>query len=143
MTDDEVFEHHRALAPFLGEWHAEGTSYAPDGTASPWKSIHSARWHVGEFFVLQDERANGPFHTMSFLGWDPDRGGYFSWSVENHGFAHQYSLAKDGLTWTFTGENERATVTFSAHGHQQTHHWEHRPEGEWVTLCERVATRVE
>ncbi|SDG51932.1 DUF1579 family protein [Microbacterium pygmaeum] len=141
MTDEQ-----KALAVFLGDWSAEGTAYGNDGgggEGSPWRSIHSARWHSGNFFVVQDERANGPFDTLSFLGWDPDRGTYFSWSVENHGFAREYLVERDGDVWTFTGDQERATITFSDQGRTQTHHWEFRPDGQWAPLCDRVATRVD
>jgi len=143
MVDDHRAERQTALSAFLGEWHAEGTSYAADGSTSPWKSIHIARWHSGEHFVIQDERASGPFSTMSFLGWDPERQTYFSWSVDNGGFPREYLLSVEGRTWTFAGARERATVSFSGHGHIQTHQWEIRSEGEWLPLCERVATRVE
>ena len=137
MTDEQ-----EALEVFIGDWSAEGTAYGADQDGGPWHSVHSARWHSGDFFVVQDERANGPFDTMSFLGWDPDRSTYFSWSIENHGFAREYLVSVDGDTWTFTGDQERATVTFSDEGRTQTHHWEFRPNGEWITLCDRVATRV-
>ena len=71
---------HRKLSVFLGDWHAAGTSYGgeqqsadnPHAGATPWTSVHSARWHTGEYFAIQDERANGPFHTLSLLGWDAD-----------------------------------------------------------------------
>lgn len=138
MTDE-----HKALAIFIGDWSAEGTAYGADRQGSPWRSVHSACWHSGEFFVVQDERANGPFDTRSFLGWDQDRGTYFSWSVENHGFAREYLVAVDGDVWTFAGDQERATITFSDDGRKQTHHWEFRPEGDWITLCDRIATRVD
>ena len=104
--------------------------------------MHSAVWHTGDFFIVQNERANGPFDTMSFLGWDADRSTYFSWSIENHGFAREYLVTVDGDVWTLTGDEERATITFNDDGRTQTHHWEFRPEGEWITLCNRVATRI-
>ncbi|MCI9856940.1 DUF1579 family protein [Microbacterium proteolyticum] len=134
---------HEALAVFLGDWSASGTAYRADRQGSEWRSVHSARWHIGDFFVIQDERANGPFDTVSFLGWDPDRETYFSWSIENHGFAREYLVRRDGPVWTFSGETERATITFSADGRTQTHHWEFRPDGAWITLCNRVATRID
>lgn len=106
MADEH--EHER-LAVFVGDWAAEGTAYGADLEGAPWRSIHTARWHSGPQFVVQDERANGPFDTMSFLGWD----------------------------------QERASITFSDDGRTQTHHWEFRPEGEWIALCDRVARRVD
>lgn len=134
---------HTALAVFLGDWSAEGTAFGADREGGPWRSVHSAHWYSGGFFIVQDEHANGPFDTMSFLGWDPERGRYFSWSIDNGGFANKYQVDVDGATWHFTGEQARATISFSDDGRTQTHHWEFKPEGEWVTLCDRVATRVD
>lgn len=133
----------KALTVFLGDWAAEGTAFGADRQGAPWRSVHSARWHSGEQFIVQDERANGPFDTMSFLGWDPDRRTYFSWSIENHGFAREYLVTVDGDVWTYSGDQERATITFTDDGRTQTHHWEFRPDGEWITLCDRVAHRVD
>jgi hypothetical protein len=134
---------HEALAVFIGDWSAEGIAYGADQEGGPWRSVHSARWHSGGYFVVQDERANGPFDTTSFLGWDPDRGTYFSWSIENHGFSREYLVTRDDMTWSFSGASERATITFSDDGRVQTHHWEFRPDGEWITLCDRAAVRIE
>lgn len=131
------------LAVFLGDWSATGTAYGADHEGAPWRSVHSARWHTGNFFIIQDERANGPFDTMSYLGWDAERHAYFSWNIENHGFARQYLLKHNGQTWTLTGDTERAIITFSDDGRTQTHHWEFRPNGQWITLCDRVATRIQ
>src|SRR5688572_7781173 len=58
-------EHHRALDVFLGKWRAEGTSYGspdqderePKGNGVPWQSTHEGRWHTGDFFLVQDEKA--------------------------------------------------------------------------------------
>ena len=101
---------HEALAVFVGDWHAEGTSYGgpdqspgnPRAGASPWTSIHTARWHSGGYFVVHDERANGPFDTLSLMGWESERYRYFVRAVENHGFTREYDLAVDGRTWNRT-----------------------------------------
>jgi len=138
-----MVEKHKALAVFLGDWSAEGTAYGTDRQGGPWRSVHSAHWNVGEYFIVQEEHANGPFDTMSFLGWDPERQSYFSWSIDNLGFANDYLVNVDKNTWHFTGKHARATVTFSDGGRTQTHHWEFNPDGEWVTLCDRVAKRVD
>ena len=73
-----IMAEHEEMAVFLGGWHAEGTSYGGDeqwpdnqhAGASLWTSIHSARWHSGNYFIVQDERANGPFDTLSLMGWE-------------------------------------------------------------------------
>lgn len=144
-------EPHAKLAAFLGDWHAEGTSYGgddqttqnPHAGATPWSSIHSARWHSGDYFVVQDERANGPFDTLSLLGWDSEAGRYFVRTIENHGFARDYTMTADGMTWTLTGEHERATFTFSEDGKTQEIAWEWKPADDWLPLCDRTAQRID
>ncbi len=143
---------HEALAVFLGAWKAEGISYGgtdqsgadPRSNGVPWKSTHTGTWHTGRFFVIQDERAHvdgAPFDTLSILGADDDAGHYFSRSVENHGFYRHYALRADGVTWTLTGETERATTTFSDDNRKQTVVWEWKVDGKWLPLCDRTATR--
>lgn len=141
---------HERLAVFLGDWRAEGTSYGgeeqsaadPRGGATQWRSIHSARWHSGNYFIVQDERANGPFDTLSFMGWDPEAKLYFVRSIENHGFARNYTMTVVDRDWTLRGEHERATFTFSPSGGTQYVKWEWKPAAEWLPLCERTAHRI-
>ena len=110
-SDDEVSPirgpQHEALAVFLGRWQAEGQSYggpnqraeAPKRAAEPWVSTHSGKWHTGEFFLIQDERAlvgGKPFDTLSVMGIDAKTGHYFVRSVENHGFYRHYAVSVDG-----------------------------------------------
>lgn len=143
-------EPHKRLAVFLGDWHAEGTSYGgdeqssgnPHAGATPWSSIHSARWHSGDFFIVQDERANGPFDTLSLMGWDAEAGRYFARSIENHGLARDYAMAVEGRTWTLAGEHERAAYRFSEDGRSQEICWEWKPAEEWLPLCDRTARRI-
>lgn len=141
---------HEALAVFLGDWRAEGTSYGgdeqslgnPHAGASPWTSIHSARWHSGNFFIVQDERANGPFDTLSLMGWDAEAGRYFARTIENHGFARDCTLNFEGRVWTLSGEHERATFTFGEDGRSQEIAWEWKPADAWLPLCDRTAKRI-
>ena len=139
---------HEALGVFLGDWRAEGRSYgegAPRAKPAAWKSTHTGRWHTGQFFLIQDERAvtgTAPFDTLSILGWDADRGRYFARTFENHGFERCYDLTVDGRVWTFAGSSERARIVFSDDGMTQTITWEWRPEEGWLPLCDRIATRV-
>lgn len=143
-------EPHERLAVFLGDWHAEGTSYGggeqsldnPRAGATAWSSIHSARWHSGDYFIVQDERASGPFDTLSLMGWDAEAGRYFARSIENHGFARDYTMTVDGPTWTLSGEHERATNTFSEDRRTQEISWEWKPAKEWLPLCDRTAHRI-
>jgi hypothetical protein len=144
---------HEALAVFLGDWRAEGISFGgtdqsgvdPRANGVPWTSTHTARWHTGDFFLIQDERAQiggAPFDTLTVMGVEPGDKGYFTRTFENHGFYRQYALSVDGLTWLLEGETERARTVFSADGNTQTITWEWLRGGKWLPLCDRVATRI-
>src|SRR4028118_2392733 len=88
---------HDALSIFLGKWRAEGISFGgtdqsgadPKANGVPWVSTHSARWHTGNFFLIQDERARiggATFDTLSVIGVEPGSERYFARTFENHGF---------------------------------------------------------
>ena len=133
---------HERLEVFLGEWRAEGTSHG-NGT-EPWRSTHTARWHTGAFFLIQDERAmtgDNPFDTLSVMGVEGDR--YFARTFENHGFYRHYEVTNEGRVWNFSGDAERARIELSEDGRTQTIVWEWRPAGRWEPLCERIARRVD
>jgi hypothetical protein len=144
---------HERLAVFLGDWEAEGTSYGGTDQSGddarqnsvPWTSTHTGRWHTGEFFLVQDERARpggDVFDTLSIMGFDPTAGAYFARTFENHGFYRHYDVSLSGSRWEYSGEFERAVVTFSEDARTQTIAWEWRPEGDWLPLCDRTAVRV-
>lgn len=144
---------HAALAVFLGSWRAEGTSYGgtdqsgPDPKAHgvPWTSTHVGRWHSGEFFLVQDEKAvvgGGAFDTLSLLGVDPE-GRYVARTFDNLGYYRHYDVTVDDRTWTLTGATERATIVFSDDDRRQTVVWEWKPGDAWLPLCDRVAVRTD
>ena len=136
---------HDRLDVFLGQWTAEGEAYG-SGTAESWTSSHTARWHTGRFFLIQDERAltgGKPFDTLGIMGVDPETHRYFIRSFENHGFYRHYDIANEGRVWTFSGELERARIEVSGDGRTQMITWEWKPKGRWVPLCDRVARRVD
>lgn len=145
---------HDALSIFLGEWRAEGMSFGgtdqsgtdPKANGVPWVSTHTARWHTGEFFLIQDERARiggKVFDTLSVMGVDPSDKGYIARTFENNGFYRHYALSVDNRTWLLEGETERARTVFNAEGDTQTIVWEWLRDGKWLPLCDRVARRVD
>jgi hypothetical protein len=145
---------HDALSVFLGDWRAEGMSFGstgqsgadPKASGVPWVSTHSARWHTGKFFLIQDERAQiggTPFDTLSILSVEADAKGYFSWTFENHGFYRHYDVAVGGRIWMPDGKTERARTVFNADGNTQTIAWEALRNGKWLPLCNRIASRIE
>lgn len=147
---------HRALEAFIGQWRAEGYSYGntkqsarePKALRDSWTSTHEARWHTGEFFLVQVENAtvgpsgSPPFDTLSIMGVDAQTGRCFARSFENHGFARVYDVARNGRIWTLSGATERARIEFGDGGARQTHTWEWLHDGQWLPLCERVALRT-
>lgn len=144
---------HEALAVFFGEWQAEGTSFGgtdqsgPDPKANgiPWVSTHSARWHSGKFFLIQDERARlggKPFDTLNLIGEGPG-GGLFVRTFDNNGYYRHYALSVEDRTWLLTGETERAKTIFSPDGNTQTITWEWLRDGKWLPLCDRIASRID
>ncbi len=143
---------HDVLDVFVGDWKADGESFGgasqddnnPRAGATRWTSTHNARWHTGRFFLIQDERAqiDGPFDTLSIIGWDAVANCYFARTFENHGFYRHYDLAVEGRVWTISGETERARIEFSHDGRRQVIHWEWRPKDTWLPLCDRVATKL-
>ena len=144
---------HDALEIFLGSWTAEGTAFGgtdqandPRANGKTWESAHRAFWHTGNFFMIQDERAfvgGAPFDTLTVIGVDSRTGEYFSRGFENHGFYRNYRMSVDGKLWRLDGETERATIEFIDDDKRQLIHWEHKPDGDWLPLCDRVAVRVD
>ena len=144
---------HDALDCFRGIWTAVGTSYGgtdqsgdPTAHGERWLSTHTASWHTGSFFLLQNERASiagKAFDTFSVIGVDSDSGEYFVRSFENHGFYRNYALACAGFVWTLSGATERARIEFVDDRRTQRISWEWKPDQSWLPLCERIATRID
>lgn len=66
----------------------------------------------------------------------------FRFSVENHGFARDYTFTNEGRIWALTGEQERAKSTFSEDGRTQEVSWERKRAGSWLPVCDRTAVRM-
>lgn len=142
----------QALEVFLGDWKSEGTSYGgtdqsgadPRANGVSWQSTHTGRWHSGEFFLIQDERAQvdgAPFDTLFVLGVDAETEDCFASTFENHGFHRRYALRVDGDQWTLTGAAERATMRFSDGNRKQVVIWEWKVDSRWLPLCDRTAVK--
>ena len=78
---------HKRLEIFIGNWHAEGTSYGdgqdatdPRASSVPWTSDESYEWLPGSFFVLHRWDAQLGKHEFKgdeVMGYDEAEGGYF------------------------------------------------------------------
>ena len=86
--------------------------------------------------------ANGPFDTLSLMGWNADTGRSFARTIENHGFARDYTTTVDGRTRTLSGEHERATHRFSEDGRTQEISWQWKTPDQWLPLCDRTRHRL-
>ena len=79
---------HRRLDVFIGNWHAEGTSYGdgqdaadPRAAGVPWTSDESYEWLPGSFFVLHRwdaQMGKHEFKGAEIVGYDEAEGGYFT-----------------------------------------------------------------
>lgn len=81
---------YEALAGYTAGWSATEAVFGADLKGAKWRSVHLARWHSNERFIVQHERANGPFDTLRFRGWDVELDTHFLWSIGNDGFARDY-----------------------------------------------------
>jgi hypothetical protein len=145
---------HDALEALVGQWRAEGLWFGgpeqsdvqPRLGAQPWKSTHSARWHEGRFFLVQEERAHAgtqPLDTMAVLGVDLHSGTLFVLGFHSRGLARRYDVAIEGARWRLSSATERTTIEFSADGRTQRIQSQWRPRDRWLPLCERTAVRVD
>ena len=144
---------HQCLNVFVGKWLASGDSYGdgqraddPRASAVPWMSEESYEWLPGGFFLLHrwDAKAGERgFKGNEIVGYDKGKGQYFTHFFDNGGNHLEYLANVDGVVWTFSEPQTRATVTVARGAKQMTFNWEWRNGGRtWLPLCDRVATRI-
>ena len=142
-----------APAAFIGDWHAEGTSYGvvqdaahPRAADAPWTSHESQEKLPGSFFVLHRwdaQMGKHEFKGTEIIGYDEAEGGYFTRMFDNAGHHPGYRASVDGDAWSFTEAQTRATVTVQDSGDKMTFNWEWKNGGrKWLPLCDRVASRT-
>lgn len=125
---------HDCLAPFAGRWKTAGQVLASASTpALEIAGIDEYEWMPGGFFLLHrvDVRIGGErVQALEIIGWDAERGSYFIRSFDSQGATGEMhaSVGDDG-TWTFAGDAQRFTGTFSDGGETLSGRWE-RCEGE-------------
>ena len=145
---------HKRLEVFIGNWHAEGTSYGdgqdaadPRAAGVTWTSDESYEWLPGSFFVLHRwdaQMGKHEFKGAEIMGYDEAEGGYFTRMFDNAGHHPDYAGSVDGDVWNFTEAQTRATVKVQDGGDKMTFNWEWKNGGsKWLPLCDRVAVRTE
>jgi hypothetical protein len=144
---------HKRLEVFIGDWHAEGTSYGdgqdaadPRAAGVAWTSDESYEWLPGSFFVLHRwdaQMGKHEFKGAEIIGYDQAEGGYFTRMFDNAGHHPDYAGSVDGEVWCFTEAQTRVTVTVQNGGDEMSFNWEWKNGGrKWLPLCDRVALRT-
>jgi hypothetical protein len=143
----------KRLDVFIGNWHAEGTSYGdgqdaadPRAAGVPWTSDESYEWLPGSFFVLHRwdaQMGKHEFKGAEIMGCDEAEGSYFTRMFDNAGHHPDYAADVDGDVWSFKAAQTRATVKVQDAGDKMTFNWEWKNGGKkWLPLCDRVAVRT-
>ena len=145
---------HRRLNVFIGNWHAEGTSYG-DGqdvahqraAGAPWTSDESYEWLPGKFFILHRWDAMAGKHEFKgaeIIGYDEAKASYFTRLFDNAGNHPEYRASVDGDVRNFKEPQTRATVTVQGGGSKMSFKWEWKNGGsDWLPLCDQVASRTQ
>lgn len=140
---------HERLAPFAGRWKTAGQVLASDaGPALEIAGTDEYEWMPGGFFLLHrvDVRIGGErVQALEIIGWDAGRGRYFMRSFDSQGGTGEMRASVDGDgTWTFSGETERFTGTFSDGGDTLSGRWERREGERWLPWMDvRLAKAAE
>ncbi|MGA7669249.1 MAG: SRPBCC domain-containing protein [Nitrolancea sp.] len=137
----------RKLDVFIGKWINQG--YTVESPSAPSLEILTSdvyEWMPGGFFVLHT--AYGRIGNMDvggteILGYDADRGVYFSRFYDSRGGIHKADLSVAGESWTWRGHGTGCTAIFTEAGKVQTaHHVMQAENGQWVPSMEVVLTKI-
>ncbi len=137
----------KKLDVFIGKWINKG--YTVESPSSPSLDILTSdvyEWMPGGFFVLHT--AYGCIGSMDvggteILGFDQERGVYFSRFYDSRGGIHEAELTVDGDAWTWRGHGTGCTAIFTEDGKVQTaHHVMQTEDGQWVSSMEVVLTKI-
>jgi hypothetical protein len=138
----------RALGVFLGDWRAEGRSYgegAPRAKPATWKSTHTGRWHTGQFFLIQDERAvtgAAPFDTLSIIGWDAERGCYFARTFRQPRIPALLRRDRRRPGLDFLGRDRTCPHRLQRRRRDTDDHLGMAAGEGWLPLCDPIAMKV-
>lgn len=121
---------HRALDVFVGEWNTTGTVIGGDGGVL--RAVDRYEWFPGRFFLLhhvEGELAGQEMKALEIIGYDDERGDYFSYSFDNGGRAPAYRARLDGTAWSIDGETERFRGELTSDGRVLRGLWEQQADG--------------
>ena len=109
------------------------------------RATDTYEWLPGGYFLLHrvDGTMGGhPVQALEVIGYDPERGDYFSQSYDNTGSTASYRARLEGERWQIIGERERFDGRFTEGGRVLRGRWERLADGRWVDWMTLSLTRV-
>src|SRR5262245_5069240 len=136
----------KRLQVFIGRWLTEGALL--DEAGAPSGRILASDvydWAPGGFFVIHP--AYGRIEELGVggvevIGYDPATGIYRCHFFDSQGNASEQTLAADGDTWLWEGEEARCTGIFSDGGRTLTAHHERRAADGWAPSMEVLLKKI-
>ncbi len=133
---------------FKGEWKVRGKNFpsAPEAGEQKVKGTVKYQWLKGKFFLVgMWNRKFGDLRHVGtgIIGYDAERNILSADNFDNLGFHRKYLVhSEDGIIWRFSGDKERAFISFSADGESFIEYWEAVADnGEWKPLCRLKANK--
>ena len=125
------------MASCLGSWKVRGE--LADSRARM-ACTETYEWAPGHYFIVYrfDRQIGAQKHQGNgLIGYDDTRRAHFAYFVDNMGYSRAYDLHIENNRWIFSGQWERATLTFDSKENHMGAHWEHSSDGEsWRVLCD-------
>lgn len=130
------------LQPFIGTWKTEGETRSGDIVSG----TDTYEWFSGNFFLIHKvdvKMAGEQVTSMEVIGYDAATGKYPMHSYDNHGNTSVNQATENNGAWTFTGEKERGTFTFSKDGNVISGTWESSEDGKaWTPWMDIKLTKI-
>ena len=144
------------LAYYIGSWRAEGVMLATKSfPGGKFDNVTSNESIEDGFFYLTRHQEHNPTGTHSMVGitgYDPVKKVYFRYFFAEDGGVSQETGSLEGGTWTWNGEFQTSkgetiktrSVDTSVSPTSFKFIWQiQRAGGDWVTLQQGTATKVE
>lgn len=145
---------HKALEAWVGSWHGEGDMKAgPFGPGGPMSWTEQCSWFEGSSFhvVCRSEGTGpaGPMKGLGIIGYNPGKGVYTHYGVDNTGWAGISEGSRDGDVWTFRSKEEMGGKTYHTRfsmtwlsASKMKFSWEMSEDGtDWMVLMDGTSTK--
>lgn len=130
------------LQVFVGTWKTEGETRAGDKISG----TDSYEWFPGGHFLqhhINVQMGGQQVKGLEMIGYDPATGKYPMHFYDNQGNNTVSQATEHNGAWTFTGEKERGTFTFSENGNVLSGTWEGSENGkDWAPIMDVKLTKI-